>query len=122
MDARIETDKRGRKTAVDACNEPCSIERGMRLLGGKWTGSILWHLKDGPVRFNDLARMVGGASKKMISERLRHLEAHGLVTREVVETRPPGVAYSITPLGATCLGFLDELRQWTEALPDVVDS
>jgi len=43
----------------------------MRILGGKWTGSILWKLKDGPVPFNDLARMIGGASKKMIADRLR---------------------------------------------------
>ena len=77
MEARIESDDCGRKIAVEPCTEPCAIERGMRVLGGKWTGSILWHLKDEPVRFNDLARMVGGASKKMIAERLTHLEAHG---------------------------------------------
>ena len=54
------------------------------------------HLKDEPVRFNDLARMVGGASKKMIAERLTHLEAHGLIDRRVLETRPLGVAYQMT--------------------------
>lgn len=114
MDARVERDGRGRKTAVEACAEPCAIERGMRVLGGKWTGSILWHLQDEPVRFNDLARMVGGASKKMISERLKHLEAHGLVERSVLETRPIGVAYGITARGQTALRFLDELRRWSE--------
>lgn len=93
----------------------------MRIVGGKWTGSILWHLKDEPVRFNDLARMVGGASKKMITERLRSLEARGLVKREVVQSRPVSVEYSITPLGATALGFLDELRRWTETLPDALE-
>ena len=114
MDARVESDDRGRKTAVEACAEPCAIERGMRVLGGKWTGSILWHLKDEPVRFNDLARMVGGASKKMISERLRHLETHGLIDRQILDTRPLGVAYQITAKGETALRFLDELRRWSE--------
>ncbi|PEN13301.1 transcriptional regulator [Longibacter salinarum] len=118
MNARVETDEQGRKTAVDSCEEPCSIEKGMRILGGKWTGSILWHLKDGPVRFNDLARMVGGASKRMVSTRLKHLESHNLIEREVIETRPLGVEYSITPLGTTALGFLDELRDWYESLPE----
>ncbi len=118
MNAQVETDARGRKAVVDACEEPCAIERGVRILGGEWTGSILWHLQDGPVRFNDLARMVGGASKKRVSERLQHLEAHGLVSRAVVETRPLGVEYSVTALGATALGFLDGLRQWTESLPE----
>ncbi|MEM8569517.1 MAG: helix-turn-helix domain-containing protein [Pseudomonadota bacterium] len=117
MEARINEDERGRKFAADACLEPCAIERGMRIIGGKWTGSILWHLMDGPVRFNDLSRMIGGASKKMIAERLRQLEAQGLVRREVVDTKPVSVQYEVTVFGRTALGFLDELREWTESLP-----
>lgn len=117
MDAKIEVDARGRRRATDACAEPCAIERGMRIIGGKWTGSILWHLKDGPVRFNDLARMVGGASKKMITERLRQLESQGLIRREVRDTAPITVVYEITPFGRTALGVLDELRKWSEGLP-----
>jgi DNA-binding HxlR family transcriptional regulator len=117
MDARVEEDEKGRRRVHDACIEPCAIERGMRIIGGKWTGSILWHLKDGPVRFNDLARMIGGASKKMITERLRQLEAQGLVRREVLDTAPVSVHYEITELGMSALGFLDELRKWSEGLP-----
>ncbi|MBB4265733.1 winged helix-turn-helix transcriptional regulator [Roseospira visakhapatnamensis] len=117
MRARVVEDDRGRREARDACLEPCPIERGMRIIGGKWTGSILWHLKDGPVRFNDLARMIGGASKKMITERLRQLEGHGLVRREVIDSAPISVTYEITDLGRTALGFLDELRTWSEGLP-----
>ena len=117
MKARVVEDDRGRRAAVEACDEPCAIERGMRIIGGKWTGSILWHLKDEPVRFNDLARMIGGASKKMITERLRHLEARGLVLREVIDSSPVSVEYSITPLGETALECLDALRRWSESLP-----
>ena len=117
MDAQIRQDRRGRKTVADPCLTPCPIERGMRVIGGKWTGSILWHLKDEPVRFNDLARMIGGASKKMITERVRQLEAQGLVRREVTGTKPVSVTYEITDFGRTALGFLDELRKWSEALP-----
>ena len=117
MRARAEEDAKGRKQVLDACAGPCSIERGMRIIGGKWTGSILWHLREGPVRFNDLSRMIGGASKKMITERLRQLEAHGLVRREVMDTAPVSVQYSITELGCTALGFLEELRKWSEGLP-----
>ncbi len=116
MRARIDKDRQGRKAVVDACAEPCAIERGMRILGSKWTGSILWHLKDDPVRFNDLSRMVGGASKKMISDRLRHLEDHGLIERAVLDTKPVGVTYVITKKGATALDFLEQLRAWTETL------
>ncbi|MDX8347484.1 helix-turn-helix domain-containing protein [Cognatiyoonia sp. IB215446] len=118
MDARIRQDPQGRKSVDNACMTPCAIERGMRIIGGKWTGSILWHLKDGPVRFNDLSRMIGGASKKMIIERLRQLEAQGLVHREISETKPLSVRYEITAFGRTALGFLDELRRWSEGLPN----
>lgn len=117
MHDRIEEDAQGRRHAVNACTSPCSIEQGMRIIGGKWTGTILWHLQDGPVRFNDLARIIAGASKKMITERLRQLEAQGLVRREVMATSPVSVQYDLTELGRTALCFLDELRKWTESLP-----
>ncbi|MEO0425193.1 MAG: helix-turn-helix domain-containing protein [Pseudomonadota bacterium] len=103
-----------RKAVAEPCLEPCPIERGMRLLGGKWKGSILWHLRDGPVRFNDLARQLGGASKKMVNQRLKEMEDTGLLEREVLSTRPIAVAYSITPFGRSALGVLDQLRGWAE--------
>lgn len=117
MRAKVIQSENGRRVAVEACTEPCAIERGMRIIGGKWTGSILYHLKDGPVRFNDLARMVGGASKKMVTERLRHLEDHGMVKREVVATSPVSVEYEITDFGRTAICILDELRRWSENVP-----
>ena len=122
MKAHIQRDGRGRKRTVATCETPCPIERGMRILGPKWTGSILWHLKDEPVRFNDLARLVGGASKKMITQRLRQLEAQGLIQRRVVGTAPIAVEYSITPLGKTALDCLEQLRLWSESLPQELQS
>jgi DNA-binding HxlR family transcriptional regulator len=116
MKARIESDEQGRRRAQNPCTEPCPIERGMRIIGGKWTGSLLWHLKDEPVRFNDLSRMVGGASKKMISTRLRQMEGHGLIQRRVIDSSPVSVEYSITPEGLAAIGFLDQLRVWSEGL------
>ena len=111
---KITTDRNGQKQAMDPCLEPCPIERGMRILGGKWKGSILWHLKDGSVRFNDLARQMGGASKKMISQRLREMEEAGLLKRDVISDRPIAVTYEITEFGKTALGFLEELKNWAE--------
>ena len=110
----IETGKNGRKQAVEPCLRPCPIERGMRVLGGKWKGSILWHVKDGPVRFNDLARQLGGASKKMVAQRLDEMERVGLVRREVISTKPIAVAYEITDFGRTAIGFLEALKDWSE--------
>lgn len=100
--------------AVEPCLEPCPIERGMRIIGGKWKGSILWHLQDGPVRFNDLARQLGGATRKMVNERLKELEAQGLVTRNVLSDRPIAVAYEITDFGRSALVVLKQLKGWAE--------
>ena len=111
----ISTDGKGRKVVAEPCLEPCPIERGMRLLGGKWKGSILWHLKDGPVRFNDLVRQMGGASKKMVSQRLQEMEEAGLVKREVISDRPIAVAYEITDFGRSALDFLETLKDWVES-------
>ena len=114
MKSAIKIDDSGRKHVMEPCLEPCPIERGMRLLGGKWKGSILWHLKDGPVRFNDLARQLGGASKKMVNQRLKEMEAMGLLERRVLSTRPIAVAYAITDFGRSALDVLDQLRIWAE--------
>lgn len=114
MKSRVKTQADGRKKVIEPCMEPCSIERGMRVLGGKWKGSILWHLKDEPVRFNDLARMLGGASKKMIDQRLKEMEKEGLVRREVMSDRPIAVTYQATDFGRSALGILEQLKNWTE--------
>lgn len=97
------------------CGEPCPIERGMRVLGGKWKGSILWHLRDGPLRFNALARELGGASKKMVNERLKDLEQAKLVRRAVISTKPVAVTYELTDFGRSALGILEGLGEWCEA-------
>ncbi|MBY5992353.1 winged helix-turn-helix transcriptional regulator [Ferrimonas balearica] len=112
--ARVETNAQGQKRAIAPCLEPCPIERGMRIIGGKWKGSILWHLKDEPVRFNDLARMLGGASKKMVNQRLKEMEEQGLILREVLSDRPVAVAYRITDFGRSSLAILEQLKTWAE--------
>jgi len=113
--AVVELHPDGRKTVLNACTEPCPIERGMRIIGGKWKGSILWHLQDGPVRFNDLARQLGGASKKMVTQRLKEMEELGLVKRAVLSTRPIAVTYEITDFGRSSLTVLEQLKDWAEA-------
>lgn len=108
----FENNEKGQRRALDPCLEPCPIERGMRIIGGKWTGSILWHLQDQPVRFNDLARQLGGASKKVINDRLKQMEKDKLVLRKVLNTKPVAVTYEITDFGRTALRVLEELKDW----------
>ncbi|ANM30652.1 transcriptional regulator [Acidobacteria bacterium Mor1] len=102
------------KAPGEVCLEPCPIERGMRVIGGKWKGSILWHLKDGPVRFNELTRLLGGATRKIVNERLKEMESQGLVVRRVLSERPIAVTYEISDFGRSTLGILDQLQLWAE--------
>ena len=114
MQSSIVVDPKGRKKVLHRCTEPCAIEKGMRLIGGKWKGSIIYHLKDEPVRFNDLTRMLGGATKKMVDQRLKELEKEGLVIRNVLSEKPIAVSYELTDLGRSALKILEELRRWSE--------
>ncbi|NOI79516.1 helix-turn-helix domain-containing protein [Vibrio tubiashii] len=114
MESVVKVDSKGRKSVINTCTEPCAIEKGMRLIGGKWKGSLIYHLKDGPVRFNDLVRLLGGASKKMIDQRLKELESENMVIRKVLSDRPIAVSYELTEFGRTALNILEELRIWSE--------
>jgi len=107
-------EQNAKKNIATPCAEPCAIERGMRILGSKWKGSILWHLQDGPVRFNELCRMIGGASKKMIDQRLKEMEEQKLISRNVISTRPIAVSYELTEFGRTALVFLKQVKNWAE--------
>ena len=87
----------------------------MRMIGGKWKGSLLWHLSAGPQRFNELSRHMPGASRKMLSLRLKEMETAGLLTRHVLNERPVAVEYRITEFGHSALDVLEQLKDWAES-------
>ncbi len=86
----------------------------MRISGGKWKASILWHFKDGLVRFNELSRMLGGAVEKMVDQCLKELEIQGSVSPKVTSDRPIAVLYDIPDFGRSALKILDKLNYWHE--------
>ncbi len=88
-----------RKNPVPAPPEACPLMECMALIGGAWTPNIVWYLAAGPRRFSELKLDLPGVSAKMLTTRLRELEAKGVVRREVKPTSPPSVEYSLTELG-----------------------
>jgi DNA-binding HxlR family transcriptional regulator len=68
-------------------------------VGDKWSVFVIMQLGGGPRRFNELKRMIGGISQRMLTLTLRGLERDGLVTRTVFPTIPPRVDYELTDLG-----------------------
>lgn len=89
-------------------------------VGDKWSVLVIMLLSDGPRRFNEIKRMVGGISQRMLTLTLRGLERDGLVTRTVFPTIPPRVDYELTELGRSLREPVQNLGQWAFAnLPQI---
>ena len=82
--------------ASEDCRDLSSI---LARVGDKWTVLIVALLGDGPKRFNEIKRMVGGISQRMLTLTLRGLERDGIVKRTIFATIPPRVEYELTELG-----------------------
>ena len=90
-------------------------------VGDKWSVFVIMMLGDGPKRFNELKRLVGGISQRMLTLTLRGLERDGLVTRTVFPTIPPRVDYELTDLGRGLLRPVKALGQWATDHQDQIE-
>jgi len=90
------------------------FHRAIELVGRRWTGAIIRVLLGGPRRFNELLSAIPGISDRLLTERLRELEAEALIRREVREGSPIRVTYSLTCAGAELQDALDALAHWAE--------
>lgn len=90
----------------------CAVEATVAVIGGKWKPILLFHLLAGHRRYSDLARLVPGASDRMLTRSLRELETDGLVRREVFAEVPARVEYSLTRDGRTLVPVLQAMSDW----------
>jgi len=95
-----------------ACHFACPVEAALAVIGGKWKGIILYHLKDDNRRFNELKRLIPGITQRMLTKQLRELEADQIVHREIFQQIPPRVEYSLTPFGQTLTPILKTIQEW----------
>jgi DNA-binding HxlR family transcriptional regulator len=98
--------------ASEDCRNLSSI---LARVGDKWSVLIVVLLGDGPKRFNEIKRMVGGISQRMLTFTLRGLERDGLVTRTVFPTTPQRVDYELTKLGSSLWEAVEPLGSWARA-------
>ncbi|HSZ14437.1 MAG TPA: helix-turn-helix domain-containing protein [Solirubrobacteraceae bacterium] len=82
------------------------------LLERRWQLSILYAALTGALRFSEFADAVAGISPRMLSERLRDLEAAGLVQRTVIPSSPPTVEYRLTVKGRRLAPIIDAMREY----------
>ena len=98
----------------------CPARLTVELIADKWTAVVLYGLSEGPVRHGELIDLIGGISRKVLTQTLRRLQAHGLVHRHVYAEAPPRVEYELTPLGATLIEPIHILTEWARTNGDAV--
>ena len=96
-------------------NHPCVIAQTLDILGDRWTLLILRDLMAGLHRYNDILENCSGMSPNVLSDRLKRLEADGLVTRNYYKELPPRVEYTLTEEGWSVRPILLSLLDWGKA-------
>jgi DNA-binding HxlR family transcriptional regulator len=89
-----------------------AIDDTMDILSGKWKIPILARLQYTTMRYSELLKDLAGISGKMLSRELFELEVNGLVTREVINSKPLVVNYHVTEYGMAFKSLMDHLADW----------
>ncbi len=90
------------------------FQRAAELIGKRWNPQLVRALQAGVTRFSDLKSSIPHISDALLSERLKELEAGGIVTRTVTPDTPVRIAYGLTERGRDLSKVMDELGQWAE--------
>jgi DNA-binding HxlR family transcriptional regulator len=87
--------------------------RAIELIGKRWTGAILLVLLEhGPMRFSEVGHAIPALSDRLLSERMKELEAEGIVARQVSDDSPVRVEYDLTPKGRALEPAVRALKSW----------
>jgi DNA-binding HxlR family transcriptional regulator len=93
---------------------PLEVRETASLLERRWQLSIIYAALSGALHFNEFANAIAGISPRMLSERLRDLEAAGLIARTVLPTSPPTVEYRLTVRGRKFGPVIEAMRAYAE--------
>jgi len=91
---------------------PCPIDAMLSVIDGRWKGTILWRLMDGPMRTSELQRAIPEITERMLIRHLHELVRDGILLRHEECQTPPRVRYSISPYGLTLVPVMQEICQW----------
>jgi len=91
------------------------VINSFELIGKRWTGLIIYVLMSGPKRFSEIHATISDLSKRMLTERMKELEDHGIVVRHVIPERPVRTEYLLTKKGTELGRILGPISQWAES-------
>jgi DNA-binding HxlR family transcriptional regulator len=95
---------------------PVQVRETASLLERRWQLSVIYAALSGAMRFSEFAQAVDGISPRMLAERLRDLEAAGLIERRVLPTSPPAVEYRLTERGRRLGPIVEAMRAYAEGI------
>lgn len=103
-------------TDVDPLSSYCpAYTRAIEIIGKRWTGAILRSMLTGSSRFSQILGQVQGLSDRLLSERLRELEAAGIVQRQVTPSTPVRIDYLLTDKGKALGGVIHSVAEWASS-------
>jgi DNA-binding HxlR family transcriptional regulator len=105
---------RGTRVAVDESPMCQHFQRAAELIGKRWNPQVVRALQSGNTRFGELRGGIPQISDALLSERLKELEAEGILTRTVTPDTPVLIEYTLTERGRDLTKVMDELAQWAE--------
>ncbi len=90
----------------------CPVDLTLSVIGGRWKGLVFWNLREGPKRYGELKKILVGINDKMLTQVLRELERHEVISRKVFEVIPPKVEYTLTKEGKKLLPVMQMMETW----------
>jgi DNA-binding HxlR family transcriptional regulator len=101
--------------AMDTERAVCeSFQSAAQLVARRWVPQIVWVLRDGPRRYSVLRTAIPEISDTVLSDRLRELEAAGILTREVTPSTPVLIEYALNDRGRDLAEVIDGLATWAD--------
>ncbi|MEW2572065.1 winged helix-turn-helix transcriptional regulator [Streptomyces sp. NPDC057621] len=98
----------------------CPARLAIEIISSKWAVVTLFALSDGPLRHGELVELIGGVSRKVLTQTLRRLQDNGLIERRAYAEAPPRVEYSLTELGHTLEEPIRKLTDWARTNGEAV--
>jgi DNA-binding HxlR family transcriptional regulator len=90
----------------------CPMSFTIEMIGGRWKTIILYHLRNEPLRFGQLKKILTLTTEKMLAQQLKQLELDGLVVRNAKDIIPPHVEYYLSESGKTLVPILTSMAEW----------
>lgn len=95
-------------------NLDCGMAMIMDIIGGKWKPCLLYNISNGNRRPSQIQRLNPLASRRVLNQQLKELEAHNIITRKVHPVLPPKVEYFLTDMGKSLMPIIEVMNNWGE--------